>query len=128
MRLLITMFECKKCGKKLKTLHERVYGEKPHYVPSGYHCKACRIYYDAETNQASKAVYGVARKNELGGLPAEISCTERMRTLHEPFIPAAQTAYENTKPHADVSEPLAHEKSGWGEIRTLDHLRVRQVS
>ena len=121
------MFTCPKCGKKLKTLHERVYGEKPHYQPAGYHCKTCRIYYDTEKH-ASKAVYGVARKNELGGLPAENSEIERMRSLHKPHSILSKNECENSNTPTIVSEPLVHEVSGWGEIRTLDHLCVRQVS
>ena len=90
------MFTCPKCGQKLKTLHERVYGEKPHYVPSGYHCKTCRIFYDASTKQTSKAVYGVAdAKKELGGvrLVAAFEDQERIRkSLHKTHANAASTA------------------------------------
>ena len=102
------MFTCLKCGRKLKTLHVRVYGDKNHYEPSGYHCETCRIYYDAKTKSASKAVYGVAqtqavlanRKNDISGLAAlenayENAETERMRTVHEPNAFLSRSACEN---------------------------------
>jgi hypothetical protein len=85
------MFDCLECGRKLKTLHARVFGEKPHYEPAGYHCEKCRTYYDASTKQASKTVYGVVRKNEQGGLlvAAENSA------VYEPHANAALNACES---------------------------------
>jgi hypothetical protein len=74
-----TMFDCKKCGKKVKTSYERVFGEKPTFEPVGFYCHTCGIFYDAKTKKASKVVYGVA-KNDVGGLPAIE--TKRIQTLH----------------------------------------------
>jgi hypothetical protein len=73
------MFDCKKCGKKVKTSYERVFGEKPTFEPVGFYCHTCGIFYDAKTKKASKVVYGVA-KNDVGGLPAIE--TKRIQTLH----------------------------------------------
>ena len=116
------MFTCPKCGQKLKTLHERVYGEKPHYVPSGYHCETCKIYYNAKTNQKSK-VENLTIKNAVGGQTAIEQ--NRIRPLHKPHANAAQN--ECVENSLSSSSNLMRD-SGWGEIRTLDHLCVRQVS
>lgn len=55
----------------MKTMYERVFGEKPHYQPKGYACDTCHILYDAGNKQGSRIVYGVA-KNDVGGLTAEL--------------------------------------------------------
>ncbi len=93
------MFTCLKCGRKLKTLHERVYGDRPHYVPVGYHCETCRIYYDAKSKKTSQAVYGVSSipkvakhntpKNEQGGII--VAATSEANKSH---ANAALNAYE----------------------------------
>ncbi len=116
------MQECKKCGRKIKTLYERVFGERPHYEPSGYVCRTCRIFYDAKTSQTARAVSGVTAKNAVG-VPNAFE-TERMQTAHEPHAIAAQNAYGLEQERMrNVLEPskIEHE-------RTLDHLCVRQVS
>ena len=111
------MFTCLKCGRKLKTLHIRVYGDKNHYEPSGYHCETCRIYYDVKTNNASKAVYGVAKsKNNLGGLTAgenafETEEPERMRSMHKPNAYRTQNACENGNAPIVDFEETAHERA-----------------
>ena len=104
-----------KCGRKLKTLHIRVYGDKNHYEPSGYHCQTCRIFYDAKTNNASKAVYGVAPKNALGGLAVIETAFEslepkRMRSMHKPNAYLAQNACETDNAPIVDDEEIMHEK------------------
>ena len=101
------MFSCPKCGRKLKTLHERVYGEKPHYEPAGYHCQTCRIFYDGATKQPSKAVYEVAKqKNQLGGLVANEKPLEI--TVHKAHAVAAQNACESEQERMrSFSPPVA---------------------
>ena len=106
------MFTCLKCGRKLKTLHVRVYGDKNHYEPAGYHCETCRIYYDAKTNSASKAVYGVAKlKNAESGLVTafETEEPERMRSMHKPNAYLAQNACKNGYAPKDDFEEIMHE-------------------
>lgn len=114
------MFTCLKCGKKIKTLYERVFGEKPHYEPKGYCCETCRIFYDADTRQVSRMVSGVAKaKNDVGGLQ-----TLAAKSVHEPHANAAQNACESDqermqKPelvNAGSSSSNSMKASGWGEI------------
>ena len=113
------MFTCLKYGRKLKTLHVRVYGDKNRYEPSGYHCQTCRIYYDAKTNNASKAVYGVAKianqpKNDIGGLALTETAFEslepkRMRSMHKPNAYLAQNACDNGNAPIVDDEEIIHE-------------------
>ncbi len=120
------MFICLKCGKKLKTLHERVYGDRPHYVPAGYHCETCRIYYDVKTNKTSQAVYGAAKvKKVLGGLPAKEveSAIEQqnayenhhMRSLHRPYAISSESECENESGDFSQNPVVVHETrwTGW---------------
>ena len=125
------MFTCPKCGQKLKTLHERVYGERPHYVPSGYHCETCRIYYDAGTKLKSKAVYGATRtstNNEVREpeLLAGPEDTRRMRSLQTTNAIAAQNECENES--AEIMQLGIANMREYGPrgTRTLDQLLRRQ--
>ena len=122
------MLTCKKCGKKAKTSYERVFGEKPTFEPVGFYCHRCGIFYDAATKLASKVVYGVAKKDD-GGVRLEVAADqERIRLLHKPSTFSTKNVYESNQNDLVVSSSRNARESGWGEIRTLDHLRVRQVS
>src|SRR5687767_7569717 len=125
MRFTSRMFTCPKCGKKIKTMYERVFGEKPHYEPAGYRCDTCRIFYDAETKQTSRMVSGVAKKDQDGvRSTVAVLQQERMQTLHKSHAIDAQNACENVGVSSMSSSSTAMRRNGWGEIRTLDHLRV----
>lgn len=127
--MLQYLFDCLKCGRKLKTLHKRVYNfDKAHYEPRGYHCETCRIYYDAKSKQASKAVYGVAPKNELVAQSAIDNAYEndRIRSLHETHANAAQNECETMNAPILSAKDQVHEISGPRGTRTLDQLLRRQ--
>jgi hypothetical protein len=127
MRFTSQMFTCPKCGKKIKTMYERVFGEKPHYEPAGYRCETCKIFYDVDA-KTSRIVSGVAKIESVGVRQEVADEQERMRLLHKPHAIDAQNACANVGLDSMSSSSNAMRENGWGEIRTLDHLRVRQVS
>ena len=115
MRFSSRMFTCLKCGKKIKTLYERVFGERSHYEPSGYRCDTCHIFYDAETKQTSRMVSGVAKKDQDGvRSTVAVLQQERMQTLHKPNAVLSQTACENLQSQKARSLSSAHETTWMG--------------
>jgi hypothetical protein len=76
------MFTCPKCGKKIKTVYERVFGDKPHYEAAGYRCETCKIFYDTDA-KASRIVSGVAKKENGGVRPMVAAEQERMQNRNE---------------------------------------------
>jgi len=101
------MQDCEKCGRKIKTLYERVFGERPHYEPNGYYCVTCRIFYQVG-----------AVKKDAGGLVTAV------KPLHKTHANAAQNACVTEQERMqNALEPTKIEHE-----RTLDHLCVRQVS
>jgi hypothetical protein len=53
------MQDCKKCGRKIKTLYER-FGASGKFEAIGYYCKHCNIFYNKDLKNAESGARVVA--------------------------------------------------------------------